>query len=69
MPTETELKTQIANLEAIVNTGASTVAQDGHTTVFDLDFANKRLRALRQELAVKQNKTTRRPIFNRINMS
>jgi hypothetical protein len=69
MATEAELQTQIGNLEALVNTGASTIAQDGHTTVFDLEFANKRLRALRQELATKQNKTTRRPIFNRINLS
>ena len=66
---ETQLLAAIANLETVINTGASTITQDGHTTVFNLTAANRRLRSLRKELAVLQGVQQRRPMFNRINLS
>jgi hypothetical protein len=67
--TETELKEAIANLEQILDAGATTVAQDGSTTVFDLDAAERRLRGLKVELAQLQGRKPRRPLFNRINLT
>ena len=67
--TQTELNTAIANLEQILDSGATTVAQDGSTTVFDLDRAAARLKDLKTELATLQGKKPRRPIFNRIDLS
>lgn len=68
MATEAELKAAIANLEAVLNSGANTIAQDGHTTVFDLDAAASRLRDLRKELTTLQGRKTRRPFFNKIRL-
>lgn len=65
----TEIKEAIANLEQILDAGATTVAQDGSTTVFDLDAAASRLRELKSELAGLQGKKSKRPIFNRIDLS
>lgn len=65
----TELKEAIANLEQILDSGATTVAQDGSTTVFDLEHAANRLKDLKAELATLSGKKTRRPIFNRIDLS
>ena len=66
--TEAELKAAIANLEAVLNSGATTVAQDGHTTVFNLKQASDRLRELRNELAQLQGKKNPRPLFTRIRL-
>ena len=66
--TEAELIDAIENLEALLDSGASTVTQDGHTTVFNLDMAHKRLRELRRELAQIRGQRTRRPLFVRINL-
>ncbi len=66
---ETEIKEAIANLEQILDSGATTVAQDGSTTVFDLDRASARLKDLKAELSTLQGRQTRRPIFNRIDLS
>ncbi len=65
----TEIKEAIAHLEAVLDSGATTVAQDGSTTVFDLDRAAARLLDLKAELATLQGKKKRRRIFNRINLS
>ncbi len=64
-----ELKEAIANLEQILDSGATTVSVDGNTTVFNLDEARKRLKELQDELRQAQNKSRRRPIFNSIDLS
>ena len=64
-----EIKDAIANCEAILDAGATTVSVDGNTTVFDLDHIRKRLRDLQDELAKAQGKTRRRPIFNSLDLS
>jgi hypothetical protein len=64
-----DIKEAISNLEQILDSGATTVAQDGSTTVFDLDRATARLKDLKSELATLQGKKTRRPLFNRIDLS
>lgn len=67
--TVTELKEAIANLEQILDSGASSVTVDGETTSFDMKAINERLKDLKSELATLQGKKTRRPIFNRIDLS
>ncbi len=67
--TETDLKSAIANLEQILDSGASTVTIDGETTVFNLAHVESRLRSLKAELATVQGKKPRRNIFNGINLS
>ncbi len=64
-----ELKEAIANLEQILDSGATTVSVDGNTTVFNLDEARKRLKELQDELRQAQNKSRRRPLFNSIDLS
>ena len=64
-----EIKEAIANLETILDTAASNITQDGKSTTFDLKAAESRLRDLRKELAKAQGKRTRRPIFNRVDLS
>lgn len=66
--TETEILEAIEHCEAILDAGATTVTQDGHTTVFDLDAVADRLRDLRKELAIIRGKNPRRPFFTRINL-
>ena len=65
----TELNDAIANLEQILDSGASSISIDGETTTFDLDKVEARLRSLRSELATIQGKAPRRPIFNKIDLS
>ena len=67
--TETDLKSAIANLEQILDSGASTVTIDGETTVFNLAHVESRLRSLKAELATVQGKKPRRNTFNGINLS
>ena len=64
-----EVKSAIANLEAILDSGATTVSVDGNTTVFNLDEVRKRLRSLNEELAKIEGKVRQRPIFNSIDLS
>ena len=64
-----ELKEAIANCEAILDAGATTVSVEGNTTVFDLDQVRKRLRDLQDELAKRNGKTRRRPLFNNVDLS
>ncbi len=45
------------------------VTIDGETTQFDLTAAAARLKDLKAELATLQGKKTRRPIFNRVDLS
>lgn len=65
----TELKDAIANLQQILDSATKMVTQDGETVQFDLEQAASRLRDLQAELAVVQGKKTRRPLFNRIDLS
>ena len=65
----TELKEAITNLEQILDSGASSVTVDGETTTFDLAAVSSRIKDLKAELATLQGKKTRRPIFNRIDLS
>jgi hypothetical protein len=67
--TVTELKEAIANLEQILDSGASMITIDGETTQFDLDAVGARLKDLKAELSTLQGKKIRRPIFNRIDLS
>lgn len=66
--TESEILEAIKHCETILDAGATTITQDGHTTVFDLDKVSDRLRDLRKELAVVRGKSARRPLFTRINL-
>ncbi len=68
MATESELRSAIANLESLLNSGAQTVAQDGHTTVFDLKEARTRLNELRKELEEIIGTKPNRPLFTRIRL-
>ena len=68
MATEAEIRSAIANLEGLLNSGAQTVAQDGHTTVFDLKEARTRLTELRKELEEISGKKPQRPLFTRIRL-
>lgn len=65
---EREICDAIENLEKLLDSGASTVTQDGHTTVFDPKQARIRLQELRSELAVAQGRKPRRPLFVKINL-
>jgi hypothetical protein len=65
----TELNDAIANLEQILDAGATMITIDGETTQFDLEGASIRLRDLKAELATLQGKANRRPLFNRIDLS
>jgi len=64
-----DIKEAISNLEHLLDSGASMVTIDGETTQFDLSAAAARLKDLKAELATLQGKQTRRPIFNRIDLS
>ena len=66
---EADIKEAIANLEQILDSGASSVTVDGETTTFDMKSVNARLSSLKSELATLQGKKTRRPIFNTIDLS
>lgn len=63
------IKDAIENLETLLDSGASTVTQDGHTTVFDQKAARIRLQELKKELARVQGKRVRRPLFVKIDLS
>ncbi len=67
--TTTELKEAIANLEQILDSGASSVSVDGETTTFDLKAIASRIKDLNAELATLQGKQNKRPIFNRLDLS
>ena len=67
--TLSEVKDAIANCEAILDAGATTVSVDGNTTVFDLEEVRKRLRDLQDELAKLQGRVRRRPLFNNVDLS
>lgn len=66
--TQTDLKDAISNLEQLLDSGATTVTQDGHTTVFNPQQARIRLQELRKELARLCGKRSRRPLFVKINL-
>ncbi len=66
---EADIKEAISNLEQILDSGASSVTVDGETTTFDMKSVNARLSSLKAELATLQGKKTRRPIFNKIDLS
>ena len=65
---EADLKDAIENLEKLLDSGATTVTQDGHTTVFNPAHARVRLQELRRELARVRGQSSRRPFFVRINL-
>jgi len=66
---EADIKEAISGLEQILDSGAMMVTIDGETTQFDLTAAAARLKDLKAELATLQGKKTRRPIFNRVDLS
>jgi hypothetical protein len=65
----TDIKSSISNLEQILDSGATMVTIDGETTQFDLSAVSARLRDLKAELATLQGKNSRRPLFNRVDLS
>jgi len=67
--TQAEIKSAIADLEGLLDSGTKMVTQDGETVQFDLEAAGSRLRDLKTELAAMQGKKTRRPLFNRVDLS
>jgi hypothetical protein len=58
------LATEISDLEAILNTGASEVYVDGQKVVYDLDQVRRRLSELK-----RQQDGSRRPRTSTINLS
>ncbi len=64
-----DIKDAINNLESLLDSGATMVTIDGETTQFSLEAATARLRDLKAELATLQGKKSRRPLFNRIDLS
>ena len=64
-----QLKSDIAALEAIVRSGATSVSEDGRTTTFDLKHCRAQLRELRARLANLQGKRVPRPMFGSIDIS
>ncbi len=67
--TQADIKQAISDLETLLDSATKMVTQDGETVQFDLEAANSRLRDLQAELALLQGKKTRRPLFNRIDLS
>ena len=67
--TQADIKQAISDLETLLDSATKMVTQDGETVQFDLEAANSRLRDLQAELAILQGKKTRRPLFNRIDLS
>ena len=65
----------IESLQSILDSGATTITQDGQTIAFDHDSARRRLRSLRDRKAVLESKAEgkkkrkRRTLVNRINLS
>ena len=57
---------KIAELEAIIQSGASRVSTDGTSTDFDLDAARQQLRRLREQDDAQQG---RRPVVASLNLS
>lgn len=58
--------TKIAELEAILENGASSVSADGTTVNYDLDQIRKQLRSLRGE---DDDQKARRPVIASLNLS
>jgi hypothetical protein len=56
--------TKIANLEAILNSGATDVTVDGTRTVLNLDSVRKRIAELR-----RLDNAARRPVISQIDLS
>lgn len=68
--TEQEIQDAIAGLERVVNSGATSVVIDGQTTNFDIPYARKRLRELRNDLRKVQGKTgSKRPVMGSFDLS
>ena len=70
----TALQNEISTLETLINSGVSSVTQDGQTTAFDQTAARKRLRELQAELAKCQTENgtatpKKRPPIVRIKLS
>lgn len=57
------VETEIAELEAILNTGASSVGVDGQKVTYDLKAVRRRLRELR-----RQQDPSKRPVVTTINL-
>ncbi len=71
----TALQTEITRLETLINAGVTSTTQDGQSVAFDIPASRRRLRELREELAVVaddlDSTTTpkRRPIIVKANLS
>lgn len=64
-----QLIADIAQLEAVLGSGATSSTVDGQQTTFDLKHCRKQLRAKRAELARLQGKRVPRPIAGSFDLS
>lgn len=64
----TLVKASIETLEDLINSGATSVSQDGQTVAFDQGAARKRLRELKQQLATLEGSKRTRPRAFNINL-
>ena len=67
--TERELKEQIENLEAILNSGATETLRDGHMVKFDHESIRKRIGELKAELAALTGKEPAKRLFYGMNLN
>lgn len=64
-----QLREQIETLERILNSGATSVSEDGQSTTFDLDSVRDRLLDLRTELNRVEGRRAPRPLMGQIDLS
>jgi hypothetical protein len=56
-----DLQNRITELESLIDSGATSITQDGQTVAFDVTSARKRLRELKNELEKANDGPKRRP--------
>lgn len=64
-----ELKLKIKSLEDLLDSGASSITEDGQTTTFDREDARRQLLILRSELNKIEGRRSPRPIMGQIDIS
>lgn len=69
MATQKEIQTEINNLRAILDSGATSYAQDGESTTFDHASIRRRITELDNELARITGTRPKRPRIFGVNMT
>lgn len=67
--TEQEIREQIANLQAILNSGATMTIRDGHTVKFDHDSIRQQIKNLQVQLDDLCGTTRRHRLSYGINLN